>query len=51
MSKSAAIIVVMEVAGAALVTAGIGLVSLPAAIVAAGVFLLVFAFAIERSRA
>jgi hypothetical protein len=47
----AAIILLMEVLGAALVTAGIGLVFPPAALVAAGIFILVFAIAVERSRA
>lgn len=41
----------MEVAGAMLVTAGVGSVFVPAGLIVAGMFLLVFAVAIERSRA
>jgi|DEB0MinimDraft_3_1074331.scaffolds.fasta_scaffold60928_2 uncharacterized membrane protein len=47
----AAIILVLEVAGAVLVSAGAGLIFVPAGIVAAGVFLLAFAIAAERSSA
>ena len=41
----------MEVAGAMLVTAGVGMVFIPAGLIVLGIFLLVFAVAIERSRA
>jgi hypothetical protein len=41
----------MELVGAVLVSVGAGLVFAPAGIVAAGAFLLVFAIAVERSRA
>ena len=51
MSKTAGIILVMEVAGAMLVTAGVGMMFIPAGLIALGIFLLVFAVAIERSRA
>ena len=47
----AAIILAMEVIGAAAVSVGAGLIFPPAGIIAAGVFLLVFAIAVERSRA
>lgn len=51
MSKSAGIILVLELIGATMVSVGAGLVYLPAGIIAAGVFLIVFAVAVERSRA
>lgn len=51
MSKSAGIILVMEFAGATLVTIGVGAFSLPAGTIVAGAFLLLFAIAVERSRA
>ena len=41
----------MEVIGAAAVSVGAGLIFPPAGIIAAGIFLLVFAIAVERSRA
>ena len=47
----AAIILAMEVIGAAAVSVGAGLIFPPAGIIAAGMFLLVFAIAVERSRA
>jgi hypothetical protein len=47
----AAIILAMEVIGAAAVSVGAGLIFPPAGIIAAGIFLLVFAIAVERSRA
>lgn len=47
----AAIILLMEVAGAMMVSAGAGLVFVPAGIIAAGAFLLAFAIAAERSSA
>jgi uncharacterized membrane protein len=50
-SKSAAIILVVESFAAILISVGIGLVLVPAGIIAAGVFLLVFGIAYERSRA
>ena len=50
-SKSAAIILVVESFAAILISVGIGLLLVPAGIIAAGVFLLVFAIAYERSRA
>lgn len=39
----------MEIIGASLVTVGVGMMFIPAAFVVAGVFLLTFAIAIERS--
>ena len=51
MSKSAAIILGMESFGAILISVGLGLVFVPAGIIALGVFLLVFGIAIERSSA
>jgi uncharacterized membrane protein len=50
-SKSAAIILVVESFAAILISVGIGLLLVPAGIIAAGVFLLVFGIAYERSRA
>ena len=50
-SKSAAIILVVESFAAILISLGIGLLLVPAGIIAAGVFLLVFGIAYERSRA
>jgi len=50
-SKSAAIILVVESFAAILISVGIGLMLVPAGIIAAGVFLLVFGIAYERSRA
>ncbi len=50
-SKSAAIILGMESFGAILISVGLGLVFVPAGIIALGVFLLVFGIAIERSSA
>ena len=47
----AAIILAMEVIGATAVSVGAGLIFPPAGIIAAGIFLLVFAIAVERSRA
>jgi hypothetical protein len=47
----AGIILLMEVAGAILVSAGAGLVFVPAGLIAAGFFLLAFAIAAERSSA
>ncbi len=49
--NSAALILAMELLGAAAVSGGAGLIFPPAGIIAAGVFLLVFAIAVERSRA
>ena len=49
--KSAAIILVMEIAGAILVSIGAGLIYPAAGLIAAGVFLIGFSIAIERSRA
>lgn len=51
MSKTTGIILLMEVAGAMLVTVGVGSIFIPAGLIVAGIFLLVFAVAIERSRA
>jgi uncharacterized membrane protein len=50
-SKSAAIILVVELVAAILISVGIGLLLMPAGIIAAGVFLLVFGIAYERSSA
>jgi len=50
-SKSAAIILVVESFAAILISVGIGLLLVPGGIIAAGVFLLVFGIAYERSRA
>ena len=50
-SKSAAIILVVELVAAILISVGIGLLLMPAVIIAAGVFLLVFGIAYERSSA
>lgn len=50
-SKSAAIILVVELIAAILISVGIGLLLVPAGIIAAGVFLLVFGIAYERSSA
>ena len=50
-SKSAAIILVVELVAAILISVGIGLLLVPAGIIAAGVFLLVFGIALERSSA
>ena len=47
-SKSAAIILVVESFAAILISVGIGLLLVPAGIIAAGVFLLVFGIAYER---
>ena len=47
----AGIILLMEVAGVVFVSLGAGMVFAPAGIITAGVFLLLFAFAIERSSA
>jgi hypothetical protein len=47
----AAIILVTELLGAGTVSVGAGLIFVPAGIIVAGIFLLVFAFAFERSRA
>ena len=49
--RSAAIILVVEVLGAVLVSVGAGMIFAPAGIITAGVFLLAFAIAVERSRA
>ena len=49
--KTGAIILAMETLGAAAVSVGAGLISPPAGIIVAGMFLLVFAIAVERSRA
>jgi hypothetical protein len=49
--KSAVMILAMEILGAAAVSIGAGLVFPPAGIISAGIFLLVFAIAVERSRA
>jgi hypothetical protein len=49
--KSAAMILAMEILGAAAVSVGAGLIFPPAGVIAAGIFLLVFAIAVERSRA
>lgn len=49
--KSAAIILCMEIAGAILVSIGAGLYSIPAGVILAGIFMLGFAIAFERSRA
>lgn len=51
MSKTAAIILVVELVAAVLISVGIGLLLMPAGIIAAGVFLLVFGIAYERSSA
>lgn len=51
MSKTAAIILVVELVAAVLISVGIGLLLMPAGIIAAGVFLLVFGIALERSSA
>ena len=50
-SKSAAIILLVELVAAILISVGIGLLLMPAGIIAAGVFLLVFGIAYERSSA
>jgi len=50
-SKTAAIILVVELVAAVLISVGIGLLLMPAGIIAAGVFLLVFGIALERSSA
>ena len=50
-SKSAAIILVVELVAAVLISVGIGILLMPAGIIAAGVFLLVFGIAYERSSA
>ena len=50
-SKSAAIILVVELLAAILISFGVGLLLVPAGIIAAGVFLLVFGIALERSNA
>ncbi len=50
-SKTAAIILVVELVAAVLISVGIGLLLMPAGIIAAGVFLLVFGIAYERSSA
>ena len=50
-SKSAAIILVVELVAAILISVGIGLLLMPAGIISAGVFLLVFGIAYERSSA
>ena len=50
-SKTAAIILVVELVAAVLISVGIGLLLVPAGIIAAGVFLLVFGIAYERSSA
>lgn len=50
-SKTAAIILLVELVAAILISVGIGLLLMPAGIIAAGVFLLVFGIAYERSSA
>jgi hypothetical protein len=50
-SKWAAIILVLELIGAVLISAGAALIFPPAGIIAFGVFVLVFAIAAERSNA
>ena len=50
-SKTAAIILLVELVAAILISVGIGLLLVPAGIIAAGVFLLVFGIAYERSSA
>ena len=50
-SKTAAIILVVELVAAVLISVGIGLLLMPAGIISAGVFLLVFGIAYERSSA
>jgi hypothetical protein len=50
-SKTAAIILVVELVAAVLISVGIGLLLMPAGIIAAGIFLLVFGIALERSSA
>ena len=49
--RSAAIIFLIEVLGAVLVSVGAGMIFPPAGIITAGVLILVFAIAFERSRA
>ena len=50
-SKTAAIILLVELVAAVLISVGIGILLVPAGIIAAGVFLLVFGIAYERSSA
>ena len=50
-SKTAAIILLVELVAAVLISVGIGILLMPAGIIAAGVFLLVFGIAYERSSA
>ena len=50
-SKTAAIILLVELVAAVLISVGIGLLLMPAGIISAGVFLLVFGIAYERSSA
>jgi hypothetical protein len=50
-SKSAAIILVIELIGALMISGGAALIFPPAGIIAFGVFILVFAIAAERSSA
>ncbi len=42
---------ILEAIGAGLITAGIAMISIPVAAIAAGVFLVLFGIAIERSNA
>lgn len=51
MSRTAGIILLLEILGALIVSLGLGLVFVPAGIIALGVFILVFTIAFERSRA
>jgi len=51
MSKYTAIILIMELVGAAIVSFGFGLVFVPAGVIAAGLFVLAFTIALDRSDA
>ena len=49
--RTPGIILVLEVLGALMISIGAGIVFAPAGLIVAGIFILVFAIAFERSRA
>lgn len=51
MSRQTGIILLLEILGALIVSIGVGLVFVPAGVIALGFFILVFTIAFERSRA
>lgn len=51
MSNAAGIILLVEVLGALIVSAGLALIFVPAGVIALGIFVLAFTIAFERSRA